>query len=130
MLWFNFILGLNFIFFCFELIIIHYHTQKQKKIKFKTRRKLNHNTYIHSTRNRSPFVCFVSCEEKYDGVTCIKNGQECVERTYTRKYICFVNCLDVCALINAGYHLDLLGDKVLNHKIFTLFQYKIDQVPR
>ena len=46
MLWFNFILGLNFIFFCFELIIIHYHTQKQKKIKFKPRRKLlNHNIY-------------------------------------------------------------------------------------
>ena len=27
-LWFNFILGLNAIFFCFQLIIIHYHTQK------------------------------------------------------------------------------------------------------
>ena len=27
-LWFNFILGLNFIFFCFKLLIIHYHTQK------------------------------------------------------------------------------------------------------
>ena len=27
-LWSNFILGLNFIFFCFKLIIIHYHTQK------------------------------------------------------------------------------------------------------
>ena len=26
MLWFNFILGLNFIFFYFKLIIIHYHT--------------------------------------------------------------------------------------------------------
>ena len=38
MLWFDFILGLNFILFCFKLIIIHYHTQKQKKIKF----KLNH----------------------------------------------------------------------------------------
>ena len=46
MLWFNFILGLNFIFFCFKLIIIHYHTQKQKKIKFKPRIKLNHNIYI------------------------------------------------------------------------------------
>ena len=30
MLWFNFILGLNF---CFELIIIHNHSQKQKKEK-------------------------------------------------------------------------------------------------
>ena len=45
-LWFNFILGLNFIFFCFKLIIIHNHTQKQKKRKFKPRIKLNHNTYI------------------------------------------------------------------------------------
>ena len=27
-LWFNFILGLNLIFFCFKLLIIHYHTQK------------------------------------------------------------------------------------------------------
>ena len=42
MLWFNFILGLNSVFFCFELTIIHYHTQKQKKVKFKPRRKLNH----------------------------------------------------------------------------------------
>ena len=44
-LWFNFILGLNFIFFCFKLIIIYYHTQKQKKIKFKPRIKLKHNIY-------------------------------------------------------------------------------------
>ena len=26
-LWFHFILGLNFIFLCFKLIIIHYHTK-------------------------------------------------------------------------------------------------------
>ena len=46
MLWFSFILGLNFIFFCFELIIIiHYHTQKQKKMKFKPGIKMNHNIY-------------------------------------------------------------------------------------
>ena len=32
MLWFNFILGLNFIFFCFKVTTIHYHTQKQRKI--------------------------------------------------------------------------------------------------
>ena len=30
MLWFKFTLGLNFIFFCFKVIIIHGHTQKQK----------------------------------------------------------------------------------------------------
>ena len=45
MLWFSFILGLNFIFFCFKIIIRHYHTQKQRKIKVKLRIKLNRNTY-------------------------------------------------------------------------------------
>ena len=30
MLWFNFILGLDFTFFCFKLIIIYYNTQKQR----------------------------------------------------------------------------------------------------
>ena len=45
MLCFNFILGLNFLFFCFKLIIIHYRTQKQRKKKFKPRIKLNHNNY-------------------------------------------------------------------------------------
>ena len=46
MLWCNFILGLNFISLCFKLIIIHYHTKKQKEIKFKPRINLNHNIYI------------------------------------------------------------------------------------
>ena len=45
MLWFNFILGLNFIFLCFKLIITYYHAQKQRKIKIKLRIKLNHNIY-------------------------------------------------------------------------------------
>ena len=46
-LWFNFIRGLNFLFVSFKLIFIHYHTQKQKKIKFKPRIKLNHNKDIY-----------------------------------------------------------------------------------
>ena len=45
MLWFSFILGLNFISLCFKLVIIHYHTRKQKEIKFKPRIKLNHKIY-------------------------------------------------------------------------------------
>ena len=49
MLWFNFILGLNFIFLCFKLIIIYYHTQKQRKIKFQPRTKLNHIMYMAVT---------------------------------------------------------------------------------
>ena len=47
MLWFNFILGLNFIFLCFKVIIIHYHTPKQRLKKFKPRIKLNYNIYIN-----------------------------------------------------------------------------------
>ena len=50
MLWFNFILGLNFISLCFKLIIIYYHTPKQREIKFKPRIKLNHNIYIQGQR--------------------------------------------------------------------------------
>ena len=45
MLRFNFTLALNFISFCFKLTIIHYHNQKQQKIKLKPRIKLSHNTY-------------------------------------------------------------------------------------
>ena len=33
MLWFNFILGSDFIFLCFKLILIHYHVHKRRKIK-------------------------------------------------------------------------------------------------
>ena len=40
---FNFILVLNFIFFCFNLITIHYHTQKQRNMRFKPRVNFNQN---------------------------------------------------------------------------------------
>ena len=36
---FNFTLGSYFLFLCFKLIIIHYHTPKQRKIKFEPRIK-------------------------------------------------------------------------------------------
>ena len=45
MLWFNFILGLNFIFLCLKLII-YYHAPKQRKLKFKPRIKLKNNRYL------------------------------------------------------------------------------------
>ena len=41
MLWFNFILGINFIFLCFKPIIIHYQYPKTKENRIKP--KLNHN---------------------------------------------------------------------------------------
>ena len=49
MLWFNFILSLNFVFLCFKIIIIHYNTQKQKKKTFESRIKLNHNIHMQAT---------------------------------------------------------------------------------
>ena len=48
MLWFSFILGLNFISFCFKLVIIHYRTRKQREIKFEPSIKLNHNIFINT----------------------------------------------------------------------------------
>ena len=43
LLWFNFILGSNFIFLCLKLIVLYYHPLNQREIKFKQRIKLNHN---------------------------------------------------------------------------------------
>ena len=56
MLWFNFILGLNFIFIFLaggSMVMIY----KQKEIKFKQRIKLNHNIYIPSA--------FIDCVYRY-----------------------------------------------------------------
>ena len=38
-----FIFGLNFIFHCFKLIIIHYHTQERQEDKINNKDNLNHN---------------------------------------------------------------------------------------
>ena len=49
-LWFNFILGLNFIFFCFKPVIIH-NTQlltKENKIQTKDKLSMNHHKYMHT----------------------------------------------------------------------------------
>ena len=72
MLRFNFTLGLNFIFFCFKLLIVHYHTQKQKKIEFKPRMKLNHNIYtltemLIQEHNRE-FCCFYSLDFDWNAI--------------------------------------------------------------
>ena len=47
MLWLNFFLGLNVIFLCLKLIIIHYHTPKQRKIKFKPRKNWTTTHFCH-----------------------------------------------------------------------------------
>ena len=49
MLWFNFILGSNFLFFCFLGMVMYDYNMimslKQKERKFEPRIKLNHNIY-------------------------------------------------------------------------------------
>ena len=57
MLWFNFILGSNFIFLWFKLITIHYNTQKQKKVKFEPRTKSNHDIGATTKPNRNKQFC-------------------------------------------------------------------------
>ena len=44
-LWFSYVLGLNFIFLCFWVWQYIIMSLKQRKIKFEPRIKLNHNTY-------------------------------------------------------------------------------------
>ena len=68
LLWFNFILGLKFIFFCFKLITLRYHTQNQKQIKFKPKMNLNHN--INMT---NPSICHVSQLAKLFSATVWRN---------------------------------------------------------
>ena len=51
-LWFNFILGLHFIFFCFKLVIIRYQYTITKENKIQTKDKLNHNKYT--------YTCFIN----------------------------------------------------------------------
>ena len=48
MLWFNVTVGVNFIFFCYKLIIIYYHTQKQKENKISTKDEIEpQHIYIY-----------------------------------------------------------------------------------
>ena len=51
----------SFIFLCFKGINIHSHTQKQRKIEFKPKIKLNHNYYIlrflsHNTKKCDTYL--------------------------------------------------------------------------
>ena len=65
MLLFNFILGLIFIFLCSRLIscIVHFYSQKQRKIKIKPRIKQNHNTCMlkYELANQFAIRKFFSC---------------------------------------------------------------------
>ena len=57
MLWFDFMLGLNFILFCFIHIIIITKPKSKKKKKFKQRIELNHNRYIKILTGLRGFNC-------------------------------------------------------------------------
>ena len=71
----SFLLGLSSFSHCFRLIIIHYHSQKQRKIEFKPRMKLNHNicnnlTY-HAVYN---FLCIIITYSSQDLLTAVHNS--------------------------------------------------------
>ena len=86
MLWFNFILGLIFIFLCFKLIIIYYHAQKQRKIKIKPRIKLNHNIHI--------FFCFELKPRQIEEVT--SKEKHCVPVQRVRVRVPFFLSFSLC----------------------------------
>ena len=48
----NFILGLNFIFLCFKLIIIHYYTPNKEKWNLNQRIKLSHNIHNYYLKHQ------------------------------------------------------------------------------
>ena len=43
----------------FIIIVIHYCIQNQKKMKFKPRRKLNHNMFVRGKSNRAFYFPYI-----------------------------------------------------------------------
>ena len=89
--WFKF----SFLFFCFQLIIIHYHTQKQQKRKFEPRIKLNHK---FSAACLSRFV-LPNCEqgnfEAWElGLPYKSNGNAChLTKGWNCRFWSYLRCL-------------------------------------
>ena len=64
---------------CFKLIIIYYHTQKQRRINFKPRTKLNHNIY------KFIFLFlfhFIPCFRVMLPLSCMRHGQRLVMKNF------------------------------------------------
>ena len=95
MLWFNFILGLNVISLCFKLIIIHYHTKKQREI-FKTKDKTEpqHISYIDLARAKSESLdnIYGLFKQKKNRVMLSGEGNENGEKTTIRSNRPFYSC--------------------------------------
>ena len=73
-LWFNFILGLIFIFLCFKAWSCMIMSLKQREIKIKTRIKLNHNIYIKTWKSFRPIPLHDSllAKSKFESLLCTK----------------------------------------------------------
>ena len=74
----HFILGSNFIFPCFKLIIMYYNTQRQKKIKFEPRIKLNQTCLYWDIlqanfEKKKRFVIDCTNSDKSDGFLHMRN---------------------------------------------------------
>ena len=96
-LWFNFIHGSNL--FSFVPNSLSYHNQKQKKVKFEPRIKLNHNIYM---------VCLLFATVYwYKSLQFVKRIKH---NTLTLFIYDFIGCFDY--YITPGYYL-LTGAQVL-----------------
>ena len=109
-LWFNLILGSNFIFLCFKLAIIHYHTQKQRKIKFEPRIKLSH-TYASTFVNAYILFSFTRVQCSFtDGLRFDKRNRRGSNICRTR--ICLVMRLTLSMRELQTYRFSLRFSKV------------------
>ena len=59
--WFNFILSWNFIFLCFKLINVHYHTPERRELKIKPRIKFYQHIYCIFDNRSLPSVQSSEC---------------------------------------------------------------------
>ena len=86
MLWFSFILGSNFLFFCFDMVMHNNNmimSLKQKKRKFEPRMKLNHN--IYHVRYVSRQNCAINNKPSLADVTSAIQVSEQQNKPFTRR---------------------------------------------
>ena len=145
MLWFNFTLGLVFIFFCLTLIITHKHTQKQSKFKFKPRIKsLSILVPLHDTGFFCPFVYIVTgllklrtyLRKSFDALKCLLMHQPMIVTNQRGEHACNVtqNCglrkFHISTILAyAKRILKVLRDLICKKKKFTVYSLTFKRLP-
>ena len=119
MLWFNFIIGLNFIFLCVKLVIINYHTPKQRKIN----QGWNWTTTVRVAWSKT-WICnckFFPSNNRltYNEVSWMKHAQihrctraQCLELKQRNPRL-FITCAQVTAILYlAGFLTKYVAERV------------------